>query len=606
MKKKIIFAAVMVALLMLALAVSVSAAKTTTTGETKIVSVTDSNEFNSVVSTVAGISVTDRFVESARVVLANTVTDEETSTSTTYYTTYPTYYILNDNHTQTFSFTALNEALKDRDIYYDAKSIIRIEFPCSKDNENTQIGGGILSGGNQLYVKIPKTTSAINWSAFASSKLEKVDFELDVIDGVEKVRFTSLGDAFYNNKNLTYFEFPNGLVNINNCLSNCSAIEWVTIPASVETVGGCFSSCKSLKWVNFSEKTQLDFNSGVYAMFANCSSLEKLYIPSSVTGFSLGSQRHFEMCTGLKEICIGTNIDGTASFGGFFGQLTFRQCNNLTKIIMPAVESLTVATNAFGEYNANPTIYIIGDLATAEKTIAAFLATDKFAEYETVTYEAGKSDYGACFVVGATYCQLGWHGNNTYTNDCIETCDICEAEVVRLDAEHSYADSILFGEEGYMGYTTKVCACVNCLTPDGEGETLAPLFYNNGFASSNYGTKAIMQSFVINKELLPVYEAVLGSVRYGLVAAVERGLEGTSFGGALYDNDAGDFKAGVAWVDYSDKNYDIFEMIIYNLDGYEDLNVYCCAYVLTGDKVYYLHDGKMAKKATYTSYNAMQ
>lgn len=599
MNKKILLTAVMAVMLTLLMVLGVSAAKITTTEATNIVSVTGNNAFGTV-SYVNGISVTDRFDKSARVVLSHTVEE------TTYYTTYPTYYILSDSNSQGFTFDALNGALTDKGITYYAKSIIRIEFPCSVDGSNTSINGGILSGGNQVYVKIPKTTSEIKWSAFSSSKLEEVEFELDVIDGVEKVRFTSLGDAFYNNKNLTYFEFPNGLVNIKNCLSNCSAIEWVTIPESVETVGGCFGGCSSLKWINFSEKTQLDFDSGVYAMFASCSSLEKLYIPSSVTGFSLGSQRHFEMCTGLKEICIGTNIDGTASFGGIFGGRTFRSCNKLTKIIMPAVENLTLHADSFAEYDANPTIYIIGDLTTANKTIAAFKEFAKFAEYETVTYNANTSDYGACFVVGATYCQLGWHGNNTYTNDCIETCDICEAEVIRLDAKHSYADSILFGEEGYMGYTTKVCACVNCLTPDGEGETLAPLFYNNGFASSNYGTKAIMQSFVINKELLPTYEAVLGNVRYGLVAAVERGLEGTSFGGALYDNDAGDFKAGVAWVDYSDKNFDIFEMTIYNLDGYEDLNVYCCAYVLAGDKVYYLHNGKMSKTAVTTSYNAMQ
>ena len=600
MKKKIFLTIFLVLSMMLALAAVASAAKITTTEATNIVSVTDSNEFGTV-STVNNISVTSRFDTSAKVVLSHTVTDEETNQTITYYTTYPTYYILEDNNEQKLNFDALKTGTGITT--YDKNSVIRIEFPASLDNTDTKIGGGILSGSNVIYAKIPKTTSAINWSAFASSKLEVAEFELDVIEGVEKVRFTSLGDAFYNNKSLRYFEFPNGLVNINNCLSGCSAVEWVTIPETVETIGGCFNGCSSLKWVNFSEKTQFTFDSGVYAMFGSCTALKKLYIPSTVTGVSEGRARHFES-SGLEEICFGMDINGNSDFA-YIGEYTFLGCSKLTTIILPAVDNLELHANAFSNYDKNPTVYIVGDLATAQKTITVLKTSAKFAEYETVTYEAGKSDYGACFVVGATYCQLGWHGNNTYTNDCIENCDICHADVVRLDAKHSYADSILFGEEGYMGYTTKVCACVNCLTPDGEGETLAPLFYNNGY-SRNEMTKSIMQSFAIDMELLPVYEAVLGKINFGLVAAVETNQVGTSFAGQLYNEETNAFKERVAWVDMTAKGYDLFEMNVINLAGYEDVDLYCCAYVIADGKTYYLNNLKMLKSAVAASYNDLQ
>lgn len=595
MKKKLLLVVSMIAVLTCLLAGVIGASIITTTDETNIVSVTDSDEFGAV-SYIKGISVTDRFDTSARVVLRHTVGE------TYHYTTYPTYYILYDNHEQKFDFAAINEALASNGISYDASSIIRIEFPNSIDDKNTKIGGGILSGSNVRYAKIPSTTSGINWSAFSNSKLEEVKFELDVIDGVEKVRFTSLGDAFYNNVYLKYFEFPNGLVNIKNCLSGCKAVEWATIPETVETIGKCFSGCNSLKWVNFSEKTKVDFDSGVYAMFASCESLERIYIPSTVTGLSTGSQRHFEMCAGLTEICFGVDAEGNSSFTGFLGQLTFRGCNKLTTIVMPAIENLTIVDNAFGEYDANPTIYIVGDLATAQKTINALKATAKFAEYETVSYVEGKSDYGACFVTGATYCQLGWHGNNTYTNDCIETCDICEAEVIRLDAKHTNRESIVFGESGYLGTTVKVNACVNCMTKAGEGKELAPLFYNYGYSCSEI-SMAVMQSFVIDRDMLPIYEEIVGKLSYGIIAAVETNQEGTSFAGQLYDAETGAFKNKVAYIDMTEKTYDLIEMRIINLEGYEDVDLYCCGYVNIGGKVYYLNNNKMLKKAVASSFN---
>ena len=85
--------------------------------------------------------------------------------------------------------------------------------------------------------------------------------------------------AFRHMHGLKQLNIPSGVTTIPNmCFNDCTALSSITIPANITAISGsAFSFCTALKEVHFEGTTPPAMRAGV---FSNCTSLEKIYIPS--------------------------------------------------------------------------------------------------------------------------------------------------------------------------------------------------------------------------------------------------------------------------------------------------------------------------------------
>ena len=189
---------------------------------------------------------------------------------------------------------------------------------------------------NLEKLHIPSRVKNIGARAFGNCINLK---EVYVADGVEKIDYTS----FLGCPELTELRLPsaiqlNGPVVVNfapgtdvimeGLYEDCNTIEKVFIPASVTEIGDkAFAGCKNLKEIEFERRTGADIKNLLIReeAFRGCDSLEKVRIPSFVTGLE-GSA--FYECSSLKEVYIE---DGVKEIG----DSAFTYCPKLTDLRLP-------------------------------------------------------------------------------------------------------------------------------------------------------------------------------------------------------------------------------------------------------------------------------
>ena len=152
--------------------------------------------------------------------------------------------------------------------------------------------------------------------------------------------------AFYNCSSLTsvIFEENSQLTTIEDlAFQNCTSLESIEIPNSVTSIGnnshtcngdeGAFYNCSSLTSVIFEENSQLTTIG--YSAFVNCSSLTSIEIPNSVTDIGWSA---FKGCSSLTSIEIPNSVTW---IGG-----TFKDCSSLATVIIPNSVS-SIGSSAF-------------------------------------------------------------------------------------------------------------------------------------------------------------------------------------------------------------------------------------------------------------------
>ncbi|MBQ7906771.1 MAG: leucine-rich repeat domain-containing protein [Clostridia bacterium] len=184
-------------------------------------------------------------------------------------------------------------------------------------------------------------------------------------------------------------------------------------------------------------------------------------------------------------------------------------------------------------------------------------------------------------VVDSLYCPIGAVVNYT--------CKYCKR--VRTEGEgteHSHTVAVIVYNDGFTsaGLKTLKCAGQGCTSTLEEGEPTLPIFVINGYTKSETGSLA--QSFAINREAFEEYINAGNDLTYGLVAAVKHEKLGT-LDGKLFTSKGNKINEKVATVDFTNRPYDIMELVIAGLtEANADVEVYCCAYYTVGDNVYYM------------------
>ena len=328
---------------------------------------------------------------------------------------------------------------------------------------------------------------------------------------------------------------------------------------------GFFQDCKRLEEIIFDPNMNLE-TVGL-RMFYNCSSLKEIILPNTV---KYVHNRAFQCYTG-KGVLETVNLG--ASFQGFvytsdIGTDTWYFYNQpyLKEIYIPALsaENVTADWRQLINESATPEIKYTG---TLESWTAVLEKIKEVANNKNGT------------ILGIT-------------NPTIITT--CEAF---YEGNHTGKEAVKFTDGMFVSNANLCIECTRCGNTE-EIETVAPLFHFNGFSyEESTGSGKVMQAFAINKSVLDFYTEKFGAISYGLVAAVNTYYVDETpnilHDGTLFDVTDGALVARekVAYVDFTERNYEIFEIAISGLAGNnQNTSVYLCAYAFIDGKVYYLND----------------
>lgn len=199
-------------------------------------------------------------------------------------------------------------------------------------------------------------TSTANLTCEVSGKSEEVGTSLTIPEEVsylnKKLSVTSVGYNAFSNSKIEYLKLPRTVKSLlAGCFrqSNLKKIEPLT---SVTYFGvGSFQNCKFLDSIAFGASDE-KIHVGV-GCFKGCTSLKKIFIPSSVilddlNGFVI-DEGHFEDCKSLEEVTIDCEEASTRCFKGcsaltkaiildnckVLGYACFSGCTSLKKIVIP-------------------------------------------------------------------------------------------------------------------------------------------------------------------------------------------------------------------------------------------------------------------------------
>lgn len=164
---------------------------------------------------------------------------------------------------------------------------------------------GAFSKTGLRSIVVPSSVTNLGAGTFSHSMLEEIEFESEM----SLTTIKSIVEDIDNSGDPPYYD---GL------FSDCCNLRSIQIPKSVkEIMSSAFKNCTSLKDITFEAKSQLEIIGGVdnitgryecssQGAFMNCSSLEKVIIPSTVTTLGVGA---FENCINLKII----EFEGTSA-----------------------------------------------------------------------------------------------------------------------------------------------------------------------------------------------------------------------------------------------------------------------------------------------------
>ena len=122
-------------------------------------------------------------------------------------------------------------------------------------------------------ITIPDSvTEMLSGAFYGCTNLKNVKLSANII--------TLPGDTFYKCSSLTSIVIPNKVTEIGgSCFYECSSLTSIALPKSVTKIGyGTFSNCTSLTTVSVKSETPPSLSDYV---FDSCSSLSKIYVPSS-------------------------------------------------------------------------------------------------------------------------------------------------------------------------------------------------------------------------------------------------------------------------------------------------------------------------------------
>ncbi|MBE6674826.1 MAG: leucine-rich repeat domain-containing protein [Ruminococcaceae bacterium] len=468
----------------------------------------------------------------------------------------------------------------------------------------------VQSTHNDVYDQLPKLNSAIaaadpsafagyaanssSWGRGSCKQLIRFEVPTYVANLTAKAKFegssnlvevyfpthTVTDEATGLEKEVTYITSISG----QNLFSSCSKLQYIhnmgLLPVDIVqgNLSG-FADCSSLREVAIPEGTTSIPN----FCFTNCAALTEVVMPNSVT--AVGKQA-FCNCSSLETVRFSANFTSYIRVNRDYE--TFMGSNKLKYVYLPATIASSLAAtaneyqNIFNSSSAKTVYFITADYDTTVGIQEIFKATNANKNIGNANIEAfdPSKDYTnyadsitkSVIVYGYSACEAFYDGNH-------ETSD-------NYTIEYS-------GKE-WLSAATKYKACANCIAK-ADVKELAPLFVSLGYSTNGKG--GIVQGFSFNNKDRAEYEAVLGTISYGVVAAVDNREDKTQ---------GADVFALEKYIscDLSNAKYDFFDIKITGVtEDKADIALFFCAYTEINGNRYFIHNGEIAETVTSVLFN---
>lgn len=478
----------------------------------------------------------------------------------TYYV-YPAYYYMPGTSLAVYShLPTFNSIIEEAD------STAFASYTTTNDN----YGQG--ASKHLIRIEVPTHVTAIA----ATAKFENSSNLLEIYFPVHEVTDPETGIT----GTKTYITSVSG----QNLMSSCSKVEYIHnmeyLPVGIiEGNKDGFVGCNSLKEVKIPEG--VTYIPGYF--FKNCYALKEVVLPHSIV--TLGKQA-FCNCSSLESFTFSPNFTTFSRVNSDYE--TFMGVHSLKFVYMPSTvtDSLSATAsdykNIFNSTTAKTVYFLVGDEAKATAIRDLFKATN-------ANQNIGNADIVA-FDPDVDYTVYQAQLTNSVI---VYGYSACEAF---YDGVHSVSENytIEYSGQALLSKATKSKACSNCTVKVDKTE-LEALFECLGYSSNNQGS--IIQGFSINSRVKAEYEAVLGKIEFGVIAA----------GDTRENRDEGaDVFALVNYIscDLSKASYDCFDIKITGLEEESyDTYLFFCAYAKFGDECYYINNGLASNVATSTTYN---
>ncbi len=441
---------------------------------------------------------------------------------------------------------------------------------------------GTRSQNNILFAYLPNTLTALPESLFQETPV--IVGELDDETPVTIIPYKICHEA----RNIETFNVPSSVTFIDSDTSN---------------YGTTFYRTWSMKTVTFAPNSQL---TRVSPFAFEWSGIEEIQFPDSL---EYVNQNLFRSCQSLRVIRFGANFKGFENVNRNGSIATGHQslthtATALREIYLPAS---FYATKPDVNYRvsyafdgcSNAKFFFVGTKAQLDTSIANFVN----AEWTT-----GATEYN--YIVDAyknnkivTWAEYSINPDNYAGRYIITDYNACDAFHA---GQHDYDVEYGFAGEKYLSDYCAYSTCKNCGKKATEVISGA-LFTNKGYSAAEYAGGGMSIGFKVNKAAILAYEEATGkTVSYGVFAVLADVIKEND----IFDAD-GKALAGVITADITDTDFDIFNLKIVGFTGDQvEKDLAMGAYVGIADKdgkteYAYLQDVTTEKNDKYyfASYN---
>ena len=463
----------------------------------------------------------------------------------------------------------------------------------ARGNNKTSIPTSAFNGCTSLTtidgmtdIELPSAITSIGNSAFAGTKIKSISgenltsignyaFKGSSVESITTEKVTYYGEnCFENTTALKTVVLNENLTTIpTNFFKNAKGITHITIPASVTTFKGySFEGCSNLTEVN---NLSDSFTSIGGSAFSG-TQIKSFHFPSNLT--SIG-QSAFAGCSLLESVELPSTVTTIE-------QAAFKSCSSLTYFKIP--EGITQIAHD-----------LLKDCYRIETLVVPRGCTSIYSQYSV----AGMSGLKTIIYTGAENSDFIVNHVNKHLSSATVVysnhCDVYYAGVHTEVGEAVYSWLDKEGNQGqpFLSYLKVHTECGRECGKENVKAHLAPLFVDRGFA---YGPNSMLQGVAVDRELLDEYGNYFTGIKYGLVAAAKSAQASAS----IIDANGVGANGYVAAVDYTERDYDLFEMNLFGIsEDYQATEFYFGAYVIADGQVYYIHNGTTNNEAQAITYD---